>query len=116
MSDYDVFMKKYRKEHGACPKCGATSHSTTLAGYILDMSNKEAYKDLNACECYECGDRHTAHDRVPITMPCLMCDKPIEWIRHTQFAGSHPFCDEHARMEKDFGKNDDNYWENLDEI
>jgi hypothetical protein len=42
---------------------------------------------------------------------CLMCDKPVEWIRGTQFAGGHPFCDEHARQEKGFGNNDSyEYW------
>ena len=35
-----------------------------------------------------------------------MCDKDATWIRSTQFAGDHPFCEEHAREEKDFGIND----------
>ena len=37
---------------------------------------------------------------------CMMCDKPAVWIRSTQFAGDHPFCDEHAKAEKGFGEND----------
>ena len=42
---------------------------------------------------------------------CMMCDKPAVWIRSTQFAGDHPFCDEHARAEKGFGENDSyEYW------
>lgn len=42
---------------------------------------------------------------------CLICDKPAEWIRGTQFAGDHPFCDEHAKQEKGFGVNDSyEYW------
>lgn len=43
--------------------------------------------------------------------PCLLCDKPAEWIRSTQFAGDHPFCDEHAKEQKDFGIEDSyEYW------
>lgn len=42
---------------------------------------------------------------------CLMCDKPADWIRSTQFAGNHPFCDEHARQEQGFGDSDSyEYW------
>jgi endogenous inhibitor of DNA gyrase (YacG/DUF329 family) len=42
---------------------------------------------------------------------CLECNEPAEWIRHTQFAGNHPFCDKHARQETDFGENDSyTYW------
>jgi hypothetical protein len=42
---------------------------------------------------------------------CLMCDKPTDWIRSTQFAGNHPFCDEHARQEQGFGESDSyEYW------
>lgn len=44
------------------------------------------------------------------------CDKPAHWVRHTQFAGSHPFCDAHAREQKDFGKDDSyEFWEELTE-
>jgi hypothetical protein len=42
---------------------------------------------------------------------CLECDRPAVWIRHTQFAGDHPYCDTHARQEKDFGEDDSyTYW------
>ena len=45
---------------------------------------------------------------------CLECDEPASWIRHTQFAGNHPYCDKHARQEKDFGENDSyTFWEEL---
>jgi hypothetical protein len=37
---------------------------------------------------------------------CMMCDKPAVWIRSTQFAGDHPFCEEHAKAENGFGTND----------
>jgi hypothetical protein len=45
---------------------------------------------------------------------CIICDKPAEWIRGTQFAGDHPFCDEHAKQEKGFGTDDSyEYWYNI---
>ena len=40
---------------------------------------------------------------------CLECDKDADWIRSTQFAGDHPYCDEHARLESDFDDMDDSY-------
>lgn len=39
-------------------------------------------------------------------MICIDCDKEAKYIRHTQFAGSHPFCEEHAREQKGFLCND----------
>lgn len=42
---------------------------------------------------------------------CLECGAKAVWIRSTQFAGDHPYCEEHARQEKDFGENDSYaYW------
>lgn len=63
----EEFRKQYREAHAACPKCGGTSHYSTLAGYILDMSKPEAYQDKNECNCTQCGDKHIAHDRVPLS-------------------------------------------------
>lgn len=37
---------------------------------------------------------------------CIICKKPASWTRCTQFAGDHPFCEEHARAEAGFGEND----------
>jgi hypothetical protein len=37
---------------------------------------------------------------------CMMCDEPAVWIRSTQFAGDHPFCEEHAKLEEGFNVND----------
>lgn len=46
---------------------------------------------------------------------CSYCEKNARWVRHTQFAGSHPFCDEHAREEPDFKENDSyEDWEDLE--
>jgi len=45
---------------------------------------------------------------------CLECGKPADWIRHTQFSGDHPYCEEHAKAESDFGQEDSyTYWENI---
>jgi hypothetical protein len=42
---------------------------------------------------------------------CLECGAKAVWIRSTQFAGDHPYCEEHARQEKDFGEDDSyTYW------
>jgi len=41
---------------------------------------------------------------------CLECTQPATWVRHTQFSGDHPFCEEHARQEKDFGQEDPSYF------
>lgn len=37
---------------------------------------------------------------------CMICGKKSVWFRATQFAGTHPFCDEHAKAEEDFGMDD----------
>lgn len=34
------------------------------------------------------------------------CDKDAEYIRHTQFCGNHPLCEEHAEEDEDFLVND----------
>jgi len=46
---------------------------------------------------------------------CDVCEKPATWIRRTQFAGSHPFCTEHAEKEEDFGKSNlyPSFWKEL---
>jgi len=33
---------------------------------------------------------------------CALCDELATWMRYTQFASNHPFCDKHAEMESDF--------------
>ena len=30
------------------------------------------------------------------------CEEEAVYIRHTQFAGSHPLCEKHAKSEEDF--------------
>ena len=42
---------------------------------------------------------------------CIECDNPAVWTRHTQFAGNHPYCEEHAKKESDWNENDSyTYW------
>ena len=46
-----------------------------------------------------------------IEIKCVMCDELATWMRYTQFAGNHPFCDKHAELEADFNDGD---WEKID--
>jgi len=48
---------------------------------------------------------------------CLECNEPATWFRCTQFSGDHPYCDEHAKLEPDFGESDSSYfyWFNIGE-
>jgi hypothetical protein len=42
---------------------------------------------------------------------CLECGDEAQYIRHTQFAGNHPYCLEHAQREPDYGQDDSyTYW------
>lgn len=52
-----------------------------------------------------------------MALTCLDCDQPAVWVRRTQFSGDHPFCDEHAHKEKNFGKEDPSYffWARIDQ-
>lgn len=48
---------------------------------------------------------------------CIECDEPAVWTRHTQFAGSHPYCDHCAALEDDFDENDSTTeWELIEEL
>ena len=44
------------------------------------------------------------------------CGKPAVYVRKTQFAGDHYFCEECAKKENGFMKNDDSYqfWKECD--
>jgi hypothetical protein len=45
----------------------------------------------------------------------MICEQPASWVRSTQFAGDHPYCDEHALMEEDFGQEDSStFWKEVD--
>lgn len=46
---------------------------------------------------------------------CLECAAKATWMRHTQFAGNHPYCTEHAKLEPDFGVDDSyTFWSEID--
>lgn len=66
LKEYNEFMDEYKKLHAVCPKCGAKEHSTTLMGYPLYSDKMEEYKNLNRCACFNCGDKHFAHNRISI--------------------------------------------------
>ena len=45
---------------------------------------------------------------------CVECDKPATWMRCTQFAGDHPYCEYHAKLEPDFEDSDSyHFWKEL---
>lgn len=42
---------------------------------------------------------------------CLECGSLAKYVRSTQFAGDHPYCEMHAKEESDFMQEDDStYW------
>jgi hypothetical protein len=49
---------------------------------------------------------------------CIECEAPATWFRCTQFSGTHPFCETHARRKKDFGKSDGSQfvWRTLQQL
>ena len=50
-------------------------------------------------------------------MKCMHCGEDARWLRCTQFAGDHPFCDLHALMEEGFGTDDSyEYWNEVEEM
>lgn len=48
---------------------------------------------------------------------CSECDEPAVWVRSTQFAGEHPYCEKHAMQQSDFNDEPDSYsyWYKVDE-
>ena len=66
---YLDFMKIYHKRHRVCPQCYSKNYSHTLAGYIFDENNPEAYKDNNHVDCFDCGWKGTVHQLVPEVFP-----------------------------------------------
>ena len=42
------------------------------------------------------------------------CRERATYVRHTQFAGSHPLCEKHAKEDEKFGENDSyTTWEKI---
>lgn len=48
-------------------------------------------------------------DIMTIILTCLQCEQPATWVRSTQFAGDHPYCEHHAKLEPDFNDPPDSY-------
>jgi hypothetical protein len=51
-----------------------------------------------------------------ITLTCSECTEPAVWVRSTQFAGEHPYCQHHAEQQSDFEDEPDSYcyWYKVD--
>ena len=47
---------------------------------------------------------------------CIECSEPATWIRSTQFAGDHPYCEHHAMQQSDWEDEPDSYsyWYKVD--
>lgn len=45
-----------------------------------------------------------------ISETCDLCANAAVHVRTTQFSGDHLFCEDHARFEEDFGKEDQSYF------
>jgi hypothetical protein len=76
--------------------------------------NEKITKLMDAGHSYHCAARHVWGDGgcegCDLNPVCLECLRPAVWVRHTQFSGNHPFCEEHAQKEKNFGKEDPSYF------
>ena len=46
----------------------------------------------------------------------MECTEPAVWVRSTQFAGDHPYCQHHAEQQSDFEDEPDSYsyWYQVD--
>lgn len=53
-----------------------------------------------------------------MTDKCSLCDSPANWVRVTQFSGSHYYCEYHAEEEPDFHEEDDSYhyWSKVEDV
>lgn len=52
-----------------------------------------------------------SEENLKVVRRCIECGKPAKYIRHTQFAGQHPYCKEHAELQSDFEESDSyQYW------
>jgi ribosomal protein L32 len=63
----DEFHRKYKLAHALCPKCGHDKCSSTYAGYILNLSDPDAYRDENRTVCSQCKHTCTRHERISTT-------------------------------------------------
>jgi hypothetical protein len=79
-------------------------YKTLMRSVLVDYATAEA-KKLRFIKRIETVEQEIAKIRkVNKTKPekCFDCDEEAIWVNHTQFAGSHYYCDEHARQQSDF--------------
>lgn len=93
-------------------ECSGTMHETRKCttcngvGWIAGQNSKGEPEQEQCEPCHGTGDENA-------TVPCCM---PVRWVRSTQFAGNHPYCDDCAKQESDFGKEDSyTYWKEIKE-
>ena len=54
---------------------------------------------------------HLPNGDFKVRQQCIECDKPATCTRHTQFAGDHPYCEEHGMEQDDYFVEDSYaYW------
>lgn len=67
-------------------------------------------------ESSEATTEVTTYDNTPEEYTCMNpgCDKPAVYVRYTQFAGTHYFCEECGPKEDDYACRDSYlFWEDL---
>ena len=80
------------------------TYKTLMRSVLVDYATAEA-KKLRFMKRIESIEREISKKRkVKKTKQekCFDCDEEAIWVNHTQFAGSHYYCDEHARQKSDF--------------
>jgi len=60
--DRETFFKRYNAAHRRCPECGSTHNTQTLVAKVLDLENKDSYRDTNNAICVDCGWNGIVHD------------------------------------------------------
>jgi hypothetical protein len=98
-----------------CHKCRRVVHygmePVSICGWPIQVSSDNSV--IKRCKNERPCNLHTPDGSSVSTIECIECPKPAAWVRHTQFAGDHPFCDNCAKKEADFGQSDPIYWEKM---
>jgi hypothetical protein len=81
------------------------TYKTLMRSVLVDYATAEA-KKLRFMKRIESIEREISKKRIVKKVSkqekCFDCDEEAIWVNHTQFAGSHYYCDEHARQQSDF--------------
>lgn len=89
------------------PKYQALLRYRKAVQKFRDLLGRGRERDAATLRCFAC---EVEEIEKTLEALCLECEKPAVWVRHTQFSGDHPYCEEHAHKEKDFGKEDPSYF------